>query len=321
MLRPVNVKTDLAPLADLIELVFASTMDSSGRSALSEMRMMSRMSLGLGVMARLNDLIVGLSLGYVWIEDGRLVGNVSIYPARLPKSAGKGWSVANVGVHPDFSRRGIARKLMQAAMAAIRDRGGDFAILQVDHDNDAALHLYQSLGFREERAFTTYRRSSSLRFPPPVLIDDPPYIRRRRRSEWRQEMALMERLRPNSRGGMGWLRPVVVESFRPSVRKMLGDLINMRSHDRFVIDDGSHDLNAVLWIERAFGVSTRLTLTVEPEYMATHGETLLGSAVRMMGDSTLIIEHPSDDEASKSLFERYRFLDQRALIHMRWDVR
>ena len=96
MLRPVNVKTDLAPLADLIELVFASTMDSSGRSALREMRMMARMSFGLGIVAQWNDLTVGLSLGQVWLEQGTIVGNVSAYPAKLPKSAGQGLSLIHI---------------------------------------------------------------------------------------------------------------------------------------------------------------------------------------------------------------------------------
>ena len=319
MLRPVNVKTDLAPLADLIELVFASTMDSSGRSALREMRMMARMSFGLGIVAQWNDLTVGLSLGQVWLEQGTIVGNVSAYPAKLPKSAGQGWIIANVGVHPDFQNRGIARQLMLASMDTIRKRGGQFAILQVDHDNAPAIHLYRPLGFIEERTFTTFRRSPSLRFPPETL-ENAPYIRRRRRSEWPQEMALMDRIRPTARGGVGWLRPIIPDYFRPSLGRVFGDLINMRAMDRFVIDDGSGQLNAIIWVERAFGTTTRLTLTVDPAYAGNYDEVLLGSIVRQLGSSALAIEHPADDEPSKLLLDRYRFLDQRTVIHMRWNV-
>jgi hypothetical protein len=94
----------------------------------------------------------------------------------------------------------------------------------------------------------------------------------------------------------------------------------MRAMERFVIDDQSGDLNAVLWVERAFGVTTRLTLAVDPDYAGVYDETLLGSAVRQMGGNALLIEHPADDDLSRPLFERYRFLDQRTVIHMRWDV-
>lgn len=320
MLRPVDLKTDLAPLADLIEIVFASTMDSSGRSALREMRMMSRMTFGLGIMSKLNDLTVGLSLGHVWIEADKLVGNVSIYPARLPKNAGKGWIIANVGVHPTYQGRGIARQLMQKSLDTIQRRGGEYAILQVDHDNEAALHLYKSLGFIEERAFTTYRRSASMRYPP-ELMSNAPYIRRRRRGEWREEMALMQRLRPTERGGMGWLRPIVPDFFRPGLGRMIGDLFNMRTLERFVIDDGSGQLNAVAWLERAFAVTGRLTLVADAHYAGVYDEALLGSVVRQSAGSALLIEHPADDESVKPLFDRYRFLDQRTVIHMRWNMK
>jgi ribosomal protein S18 acetylase RimI-like enzyme len=320
MLRPVNVTTDLASLADLIELVFASTMDSSGRSALREMRLMARMPFGLGWVSRFNDLTVGISLGFVWVEQGKLVGNVSIYPAKLPKSAGSGWIIANVGVHPAYQRRGIARELMRASMDTIRQRGGEFALLQVDHDNAAAVHLYRTLGFADERTFTTYRRSPSLRFPN-MELDDAPYIRRRRRTEWRQEMALAARLRPPERGGVGWLRPIQPELFKPNLRRALGDMINMRVMDRFVIDDGSGELNAVMWVERAFGSTTRLTLLADPAYAGVYDETLMGSIVRQMGGGGLVIEHPADDDTARPLFDRYRFLDQRTVNHMRWNVK
>ena len=83
-LRPVNLRTDLVPLADLIEIAFADTMDSSGRAAVREMRTLSRLGPGLSVLLGMNDLAQGVGLGFVWIEDGRLVGNTSVYPTSLP---------------------------------------------------------------------------------------------------------------------------------------------------------------------------------------------------------------------------------------------
>ena len=73
--RPVNLRTDLRPLADLIELVFSDSMDSSGRSAIREMRFLSQMGYGLKLIARMNELALGISLGFVYIMDGKLVGN------------------------------------------------------------------------------------------------------------------------------------------------------------------------------------------------------------------------------------------------------
>ncbi len=85
-LRRINLSTDLAQLADLIELVFAHNMDSSGRAVIDEMRLMSRLGVGAELLAGLNGLAYGIRSGYVWMVDGKLVGNfcfVNIRKVRL----------------------------------------------------------------------------------------------------------------------------------------------------------------------------------------------------------------------------------------------
>ena len=60
------------------------------------------------------------------------------------------WSGAEIitlDVAPGHRRRGLARSLMERAVAAIRGKGHPAAILQVDRDNPAALALYRSMGF------------------------------------------------------------------------------------------------------------------------------------------------------------------------------
>ena len=200
-LRPVNLRTDLAPLADLIELVFADSMDSNGRAALREMRYLSKMGPGLPLISRMNEMAMGINLGYVWIANNKLVGNVSVYPTHMPRDMGGIWIIANVGVHPDYQRRGIARKLMLASMDMIRSRNAKSAILQVDADNHSARNLYYSLGFIDERIWTVWQRTGSNTIPP--LLEHDVYIRRRRRNEWRDELALAHDIRPQQKGALG----------------------------------------------------------------------------------------------------------------------
>jgi len=317
MLRPVNLRTDLAPLADLIELVFSDTMDASGRAALREMRVMSRMGAGLTLLAKLNDMAVGISMGLVWIEGGQLVGNVSIYPAHLPHGGGDGWIIANVGVHPHFQRRGIAKRLMVAALENIHARGGKRVFLQVDESNNVALDLYRGLGFVTERLFTTYKRLPSLRLPP-LEHGVSPYVRQRRRGEWRPEAALAAELRPTEQGGLGWMRPIVPALFQPNLRRSLVDLINFRQQNRYVVTDENGKLGASLWVERSFGLTPRLTLLNPPTLVDLYADALLATAIRQFGSGSLILEHPADDESVAATFNRFRFMPQRTLIHMRW---
>lgn len=320
-LRPINLRTDLAPLADLMELVFADSMDAGGRSAISEMRTFSRLGAGLGLLAQINELALGIRLGYVWIADGRLVGNVSVYPANWPAQLGYTWIIANVGVHPDYRRQGIARRLMQASMDMIRQQDGQRAVLQVDDDNTGARRLYENLGFVDERAWITWRRGSAGRVPPPVS-SDPVFITRRTGREWQAEYALAQRLRPLERGGLGWQRPLHFGLFhRPFIRR-LADWLSLRSTERLVIrsDDGQR-IDAALWIESGFALSSvELTLMVEPAYQGLYDDALIGTAARRFEGVVLIIEHPKDEIVTGQLLEHYRFVPRRTVMHMRWDV-
>ncbi|MBN1967419.1 MAG: GNAT family N-acetyltransferase, partial [Anaerolineae bacterium] len=200
-LRPIHVRRDLGAVADLIEFCFAPTLDAAGRSAIQEMRMISRSGPLLWTLGRLSSVVPGLMQGFVWIEQGRLVGNVSLAPAGY----GGGWLIANVAVHPDYRRRGIARRLMAASMDLIAQRGA-FAVLQVEADNSGAYALYEGLGFHELRTFTRWRRATH-HVIPPALPESLP-LRQLTPRDGDRLAALAELVRPDHRGGIGWLRPL-----------------------------------------------------------------------------------------------------------------
>lgn len=56
--------------------------------------------------------------------------------------------VLNVATHPDWRRRGIARKLMEHAIQAGVLRAARLVTLEVRRSNESAQALYQRLGFR-----------------------------------------------------------------------------------------------------------------------------------------------------------------------------
>jgi ribosomal protein S18 acetylase RimI-like enzyme len=319
-LYPVKLSRDLADLADLIELSFADAMDESGRAAIQEMRALSKMGTGLDVLGRLNDLAAGISHGYVWIADNKLVGNVSVYPADWPSGMGKAWIIANVAVHPDYQRRGIARRLMQASLEMIAKHGGGQAILQVDYDNTGAIQLYESLGFIKERAFTTWWRSAMAAPPGHTTADV--YITRRKRNEWRAEYNLAERVRPNERGGLGWLKPLHKREFAPSWWQKLKDMLTFNGKERLIIRaDDDDTLHAALWIEKGFGLGrNRLTLLVDPASHAPYARALLNNALHRFRSSGFIIEHPHDDHRTNDLLKDYRFHENRTVWHMRLTI-
>ncbi|WP_297693850.1 N-acetyltransferase [Phenylobacterium sp.] len=67
----------------------------------------------------------------------------------LCRIAAQEMEVLTLGVAPGARRRGVAKALMEAALAAARRAGAKAAFLEVAVDNPPAVALYAGLGFRQ----------------------------------------------------------------------------------------------------------------------------------------------------------------------------
>jgi ribosomal protein S18 acetylase RimI-like enzyme len=188
MLRPLNPRKDLLAIADLIELCFAETLDQSGREYIRQLRRIGKDASTFWI-GRSTDHFYAPRQGFVWEEEGKIVGNLSIFSFQTP--SGVEYLIANVAVHPDFRRRGIARLLTERALDYIHQQGGRRAWLNVRQDNLPAISLYRSLNFSERlrrtqwqypnTSFTPQGQPPTLRFSPASLSIQ---IRRRKRADW-----------------------------------------------------------------------------------------------------------------------------------------
>ncbi len=318
-LRRVNLSRDLAAIADLIELCFESSMDAGGRATVNEMRSLSRMGPLLGLMSLGDDLLKGIGQGFVWEEAGRILGNVTLFPARVPAELGPVTVVANVAVHPDLQRRGIGRQLMDASLEAVRASGARCAILQVDHDNAVARRLYERLGFQMERTWHQWRRSTSQSVPTRDAAA--PRITLRPADRWREEYALAGQVFPQARGGLGWQRPLHPREFTRSPWQAILDGLSGVTLERWIVPDGDRIAGA-LWARTSFTAGhTQLTLIVAPDWQGRLEDGLINYAIRRLAVDyrPLTAEHPADDLAATLAFEHYGFVKRRTLQHMRLD--
>jgi ribosomal-protein-alanine N-acetyltransferase len=55
--------------------------------------------------------------------------------------------IATLAVHPEFRRKGIARRLMHTALKSAYDEGAERSLLEVRAGNQAALKMYKELGY------------------------------------------------------------------------------------------------------------------------------------------------------------------------------
>ncbi len=155
-LRALNILRDLPKVADLVEGCFQTNMDSEGRSYIQQIRRASQDRRYLSWAANSMPL-----KGYIWEDQKRIVGNISIVPFRKAKK--NIILLANIAVHSDYRRKGIARHLTQKGIETARKRGADSIWLQVEDSNFGAIKLYETLGFQARTRRTTWNASVSLK--------------------------------------------------------------------------------------------------------------------------------------------------------------
>lgn len=63
-----------------------------------------------------------------------------------------------VGTHPDFQRKGLGRGVMLEGLRNLREDGMRQAIVTTEANNEPAIRLYESVGFRIVNRFMTYQK-------------------------------------------------------------------------------------------------------------------------------------------------------------------
>ncbi|MGH2522481.1 MAG: GNAT family N-acetyltransferase, partial [Anaerolineales bacterium] len=64
-----------------------------------------------------------------------------------------------VGTHPDFQRQGLGKALLLESLGRVREGGMTSAIVCTNHDNPAAVRLYESVGFQATHRLWLYSKA------------------------------------------------------------------------------------------------------------------------------------------------------------------
>lgn len=319
-LRPLNVRRDLGEVADLIYDAFADELDTSGLSALREMRAFGHMGPFTLLLSHFNPDFHDMLAGFVWEEDSQVVGNITV---QRVDTYGQRWAIANVAVALPFRGRGIARRLMAVTLDHIRARGGDWAILQVRRDNDVARGLYERLGFEVLGGVSDYRLA---RVPEtvPAAMQPLPGLRSLRADEWYATYELALAATPNL---MHWWRPVRADNFRLYFERRLGEAVaDMAGHSRvvrLVLPDPAKPNQflafLMLRIARWQGTHT-LRLFVHPDQRGQIEQALIRHALDILTAYPLFPIHISlqaADQETAAALQQFGFAETRTLLTMR----
>lgn len=305
-LRPFDARRDLAAVADLVETCFADTLDESGREYLSRMRSAAQGSSWLpwgGLAASLNGAPLA---GYVWQEDGRLVGNASLIPY-----FNKGhwfYLIANVAVLPEYRRRGIARQLTKRCVEHARQRHTPSVWLHVRQDNDGARILYEQLGFVARACRTTWWNPMNRNTPEPAPGVT---LARLRGRDWEAQRVWLQQNYPAE---ITWHMPYRTRALRPD---LLGGLIRFL-YDAYILQWGAFQdgklLAALSW-QSAAAPANHFWLAAPPDLDENILQSLLLHTFhRLPAQRPAVLDYPAGQ--FNQAFQSAGFTAQQTLVWM-----
>jgi len=320
-LQPTHFTRDLHQIADLVELCFEPHMDAGGRSAIHEMHALSYVWPMVWLLAALDRWLPGLGSGFVWRQAGAVVGNVSLYRAGKHPTLGPGFLIANVAVHPDWRRRGIARALVENAVDKARLEGGRWVALQVEADNAGANTLYQNQGFETFETLSQWEVFSYVEPvapPPEAFWPDEVHLRMSGEASAEAEL-IFQRAR---RGAIAWTRPLQRHDIWDSLLDGIDGLFRAVPKEHWLLDDSTHPnrLMGALWVETSGWRHARLSHFLDPALTDPQSrQSLLRTALgRIALDGwSLRIETVANDPAVESFLIERQFTKTRSLTQMR----
>ncbi len=315
-IQPFDARKHLRQVAELVANVFANELDASGRTALQEMETIGRWSPVLGTLlssAFFSDFVSG----YVWVEDGRVIGNVTL---QRQEDSGTRWRISNVAVAESYRGRGIARQLMLATLREIARRGGSWAVLQVRVDNPPARHLYERLNFSSVCRDGLWYAAAMLTDLPPR---DPGIVLRPLRGrDWRERFELAQAARPAL---AHWAEPIYAETFRPglgeSLREVVGQWTGLRRSERWGWWDAGLLAGEVDVQAHSLGNAHHLSLVLRPDVPERVVAALLQQGLLALhsagGPRPVVAEYNGELASPVSFLETAGFRPRRILLTMR----
>jgi ribosomal protein S18 acetylase RimI-like enzyme len=317
---PFSPRKHLRQVADLVSAVFGAELDEEGRYALQEVQAVSWLSPLFGELLSTNLLgeFVG---GYVWIEGGRVLGNLTL---QRNDYSGSRWRISNVAVAAEQRGRGIGRSLMLAALSEIAQQNGSWAVLQVRLDNQPARRLYSSLGFTEVCQDGIWRRPATpaggLTQPSPPDVE----LQRLPALAWRARFELAQAAQTQL---ANWASPVAAEAYQTDPLQALGEVLSgwlgLYWVQRWGRQSRGQLEGAIEVRASVFGGAHRLQMLVRPQARGRLERALVNQGLRALAAAPcapVIAEQSGDHGEGVAALEAAGFRAQRVLLTMRRQI-
>jgi ribosomal protein S18 acetylase RimI-like enzyme len=305
-LRAVDMSRDLKAVADLVELCFAKTLDADGRRYIRQMRAAARNPRAMAVADRATTALHG----FVWEEDGKIVGNLSLLPVLA--EGRRSYFLANVAVHPDYRRRGIARSLTEAALEFTRQKGISSVWLQVNEENPGAIQLYKDFGFKERTRRTTWHSSPhapAVRLPASIAVGP------RRSEDWHTQRQWLEHAYPKL---LRWHLTIHTGLLKPGFLGAINRIFSERNIRQWSATQRGDLIGTVSW-QSSYSQADWLWLAASPQHQELAILSLLPHVQKSLNRQRMLaLNYPAD--VAVSALESVGFRPHQTLLWMHASI-
>jgi len=254
-IRPYNVIKDLGKVADLVEVCFANTLDADSKRYLNHMQNVAKDKISLR-WARFIPELANLPLtGFVWEEDGKLVGNITLIPYYVKGK--RFFLIANVAVHPEFRRRRIAHLLTLHAMEYIKQQGVSSVWLHARDENPHAINLYSRLGFSKHTRRTSWISDNDGKI---IQIQNKNHIGSLKKQHWNSQRKWIIANYPPE---LSWYMPLNIHNLNPDIFGFVYRILMNNHVVQWGYFQNNQLLGAVSWQESS-NFANNLWLAVPP---------------------------------------------------------
>ncbi len=280
-IRPLELKRDLDALVGLIEIAFAGDLARWGSDFGEQVKMMKKFVPLIRFLSRVSEAFRNTFDGFLWEEEGRVVGGVTVSKQGLNRAR---WLIGNVATHPDFRRRGIARALVNRAIQHAQAHGAEMCILEVRAEAEPAYNLYRSMDFVHYDSVTGFKLEA---LPEAQVKPFDGYdLRPMKFTEWQPRYELAVRETPQE---VQDFAPVSEAEFRvvPIERLIQPLALRLQRTDihRWAVEkEGRLVGYASLAACKAPKVNHRLFLRIEPEHQEALADPLVSLTLHTLQD-------------------------------------
>ena len=317
--RPINLQKDSDAVIELLDLTFGPLFGDQGQRQLG-----NRVSINLDppLLYRLGASTWRFRPGFVWVEDGKLVANVTLVKSKI---AGR-YLMANVAVHPDYRQMGIGRRLLEEAIDYIEHSNGRDVLLQVRHHNSTAIRFYEALGFEGLGAMKHWETTTSRLRPLKDDKGEASPIRKLRSREWKLAYELDT---ASLNRDLTWPMALTPKKYTRSLFSKLDDFLNAQTRETWVLEKpniNNRGTTAIglINLKSEWRMPMSLELRVHPAAMGTIERFLLNKGLdrlRSWRSGAIRMTHPAKDEFVNDLLADSNFTEKETLQVMRLSLR